>query len=86
MANIYHLSFSQGWQQLRQCDVAECRKRLMDALRVNNRTSFSKYKNGQISIHPAAKREVERIFNSYGITDVWIKPCQTDLEDFIPQP
>ena len=44
----YKEGFNAGWQQLRQKDVAECRKEICKVLGVNNRNSFIYYKNGNI--------------------------------------
>ncbi len=69
----YKEGFNAGWQQLRQKDVAECRKEICKVLGVNNRNSFIYYKNGNIEPKVSQAFEIEKIFKKYGITNIWGK-------------
>ncbi len=64
-------SFKRGYQQLRLCDVNTVRTAIYAILRINNRTSFAKYMNGERDIHPQARTEIESIFAQHGIDSVW---------------
>lgn len=70
----YKMGFNAGWQQLRQKDIAECRREICEVLGVNNRNSFIYYKNGNIEPKASQAVGIEKIFRKYGITsNIWGK-------------
>ena len=66
-------SFNKGWLQLRQADIAACRKELMDAFNVTTRAAWGKRLKGEVEPKISEARAVESIFAKYGIKDVWGK-------------
>ena len=66
-------SFQNGWSQLRQKDVAECKEKIMVALGLTTRSGLGYRRNGDVGYTPAEQEAVERIFAEYGITEVWGK-------------
>lgn len=71
---IYKEGFNSGFQQLRQMDVPEATKELLEALGVNNRESFRFYLTGKIEPKASQAVAVELVFNKYGIIEnIWGK-------------
>ena len=70
-------AFRRGWLQLRQCDIPVVKKKLMKALNINNRVSFSERKLGKIEPSISEHNAVEQVFAEFGITDVWGKELET---------
>ena len=64
-------SFAKGWSQVRQGDVAACRKDLMDALNVTTRAAFLQRLKGNVIPNVLEAHNVEKVFAKYGIKDVW---------------
>ena len=66
-------SFVKGWSQVRQGDVAACRKDLMHVLNVTTRAAFLQRLKGNVIPNVLEAHEVEKTFSKYGIKDVWGK-------------
>ena len=64
-------SFIKGWMQLRQIDTEAVKARIMEALGITTRTSWSNRLNGHIEPKVSEVRAIEAIFADYGITDIW---------------
>lgn len=64
-------SFKKGWNQLPQTKTNEVRKKIMQALGLQTRTSFYPRLNGDIEPKLGEALAIEDIFNEYGITDIW---------------
>lgn len=64
-------SFQKGWSQVRQSDVSTVRAKLMAALNITTRMAFLDRLNGKYEPKITEYREIEEIFGSYGITEVW---------------
>ena len=73
MGEKYTAGFHKGWNQLRLKDVEPAKKELMQALGINNKMSWNKYRNGQIEPRASQAANVEAIFKKYGITNIWGK-------------
>lgn len=57
--------------QLRQADIAACRKDLMDAFGVTTRAAFLQRLKGNVIPNVLEVHNVEKVFAKYGIKDVW---------------
>jgi len=68
-----HYGFRKGYIQLRLQDEEKAKRELMNALSINNRVSFSNYKNGKVDLKLSQIRAIEHIFSLYGISDIWGK-------------
>lgn len=66
-------SFNKGWLQVKNGDIAECRKKLMVALNINTRMAFLNRLKGGVEPKVSEARAIEKVFAEYGITDVWGK-------------
>lgn len=64
-------SFAKGWAQVRQCDVANCRKELMQVLNVTTRAAFLQRMKGNVIPNVLEAKNVEKVFAKYGIKDMW---------------
>lgn len=69
----YKEGFNRGWRQLKIEDTAEAKRKLQEALGVNNRVMWGKYLNGIVEPKASAACKVEMIFAYYQIVDVWGK-------------
>lgn len=72
---VYQEGFRKGYDQLKQKDVPDAKKELIEALgiRETNRVSWGNYLNGNTEPKASQAAAVEAIFLKYGITDVWGK-------------
>ncbi|MDR2009913.1 MAG: hypothetical protein LBQ22_05480 [Bacteroidales bacterium] len=76
----YKLGFSGGFSQLQLKDISKAQAELYEALGVNNRTSFTQYKNGKIEPKASQAEAVEKVFEKYGITEnIWEK-CEATYD------
>lgn len=64
-------SFNKGWLQLRQGDIAACRKELMVVFNVTTRAAFLHRLKGNVIPNVLEAHNVEKVFAKYGIKDVW---------------
>lgn len=64
-------SFLKGWRQLKLEDVTTCRVRLMQALDIRTRMSFCRRRAGKVIPTWPEKEAIERVFASFGVTDIW---------------
>ena len=64
-------SFNKGWLQLRQGDIAACRKELMVVFNVTTRAAFLQRLKGNVIPNVLEAHNVEKVFAKYGIKDVW---------------
>lgn len=64
-------SFKKGYGQIKQKDLPNVRKELMQALGVSNRMSLSQYMRGKIEPKMGQAKAIEQVFAKYGITEVW---------------
>ena len=70
----YKDGFNAGFMQLRQIDVENATAELWEALGINNRNSFSQYRNGTIEPKASVVAAIETIFEKYGVTEnIWGK-------------
>ena len=66
-------SFSNGWAQVRNCDIRECREKLMAALGIQTRAAFLCRMKGDIEPKVSEAKAIEAVFAEYGIKNVWGK-------------
>ena len=64
-------SFNKGWSQVKNGDIRECRKELMDAVGVTTRAAFLQRLKGNVIPNVLEARNVEKVFAKYGIKEVW---------------
>jgi hypothetical protein len=76
----YKEGFNAGYRQLQAYallngfDIKEATAELWEAIGINNRNSFSQYKNGEIEPKATQAAAVEVVFNKYGVTEnIWGK-------------
>lgn len=76
----YKEGFNAGYRQLQayallnNFDIKEATAELWAALGINNRNSFSQYKNGEIEPKVGQAAAVEAVFSKYGVTNnIWGK-------------
>ena len=62
-------SFAKGWAQVRQCDVANCRKALMQVLNITTRAAFLQRMKGNVIPNVLEVNNVEKVFAKYGIKE-----------------
>jgi len=67
-------SFKRGWVQRRAMDTLEIKTRIMRLLDITTDVGFNNRMYGYVNYNNAEKEAVERIFNEFGITDVWGVP------------
>ncbi|MDR0605704.1 MAG: hypothetical protein LBG80_15530 [Bacteroidales bacterium] len=66
-------SFEQGYYHVPYIDQKACRARIMSALELTTRVGFLTRLRGKIEPKISEVFEIEKIFEEYGITDVWGK-------------
>lgn len=64
-------SFQLGFSQVKQKDVGEVKQKIMAALGICTRSSWSARLNGTVEPKISEAKAIEDIFNEYGITDIW---------------
>lgn len=64
-------SFIRGWSQIRQGDIKECRRMLMEALGVTSRPSFIARLRGRVEPKISEYVAIESIFHKFGVTNIW---------------
>lgn len=64
-------SFSLGWSQIKNSDIAHCRNRLMDVLGIKTRAAFLNRLKGDVEPKISEVKAIEKVFAEYGIKDVW---------------
>ena len=64
-------SFEKGWGQVQQKDVEAVREQIMLALGATTFQTFRQRKKGTVEPKVSEKAEIERIFNEFGITEIW---------------
>ena len=69
----YKAGFGAGYNQLRVGDVQAATKELWTALEINNKVSFTNYRDGVTEPKASQAAAVEAVFKKYGITDIWGK-------------
>ena len=55
-------SFNKGWLQLRQADIAACRRELMEAFNVTTRAAFLQRLKGNVIPNVLEAHNVEKVF------------------------
>ena len=72
---VYQEGFRKGYGQLKQKDVPDAKKELLEVLGVkkSNRPSWGNYLNGKTEPKASQAAAVEAVFLKYGITEVWGK-------------
>ncbi len=64
-------SFIRGWNKVRQKDVKNIRKDLMDVLGITTNPSFLARRCGRVEPKLSEAAAIEGVFAKYGITDIW---------------
>lgn len=64
-------SFKKGWSQIRQKDMDEVRGKIMKALNILSKPSFYNRLNGSVEPKISEAKDIEQIFNEFGITEIW---------------
>ena len=64
-------SFHKGWSQVKNGDVTNCRKELMEALGITTRMAFLLRLKGKVEPRVSEAQAIERVFAKYGVTDIW---------------
>jgi hypothetical protein len=65
-----NFSFEKGWHQLRQCDAASARAKLMSALGITTRASFCERLRGDVEPKVSEAEAIKEIFAGFGVKDV----------------
>lgn len=66
-----NFSFQKGWSQVKNGDLAECRKKLMAALNITTRAAWGNRLRGDVEPKISEAHAVEKVFAEYGIKNVW---------------
>lgn len=66
-------SFKKGFDQVKQKDIPEVKKKIMEALNLNFRSSWKARLDGKVEPRVSEAKKIEEIFAEYGITDIWGK-------------
>lgn len=69
--NEYKKGFRRGYQQLTLAQEKEAKEKLWEALGIVSRSSFGHYLHGRVEPKVAQAAAVEKVFEEYGITDIW---------------
>lgn len=64
-------SFKKGFAQVKQKDVPKVKQKIMEALKLNFRSSWKARLDGSIEPKVSEAKKIEEIFAEYNITDVW---------------
>ena len=64
-------SFEKGWGQVRRKDSKRVKSELMDALKINNRVSWTLRLRGKIEPKVTEVEAVEKVFRANGIKQIW---------------
>lgn len=64
-------SFQLGFSQVKQKDANDVKKKIMTALGISTRASWSARLNGNVEPKVSEARAIETIFSDYGIREVW---------------
>jgi hypothetical protein len=64
-------SFKKGFGQVKQDDAPEVRRKIMKALNLNSRGAWKLRLDGKIEPKVTEAESIVRIFNEYGIFDIW---------------
>lgn len=64
-------SFRKGFGQIQYKDAKIVRKEIMEALNVKTSQSFRNRLKGNTVPTVIEKENIEKIFNKYGVTDIW---------------
>ena len=66
-----HRGFTRGMGQVPMAKSEEIRRKLRSIIGGQTRSKMSYWLNGATIIQPDSARKIERLFNRYGITDIW---------------
>lgn len=64
-------SFKKGWGKLQRKDSKDVMKDIMEALELDTTVSFYRRLRGEVEPKISEHESIEKIFASYGVTDVW---------------
>lgn len=64
-------SFQVGFSQVQKRDLKEVRHRIMSVLNLTTRASWYARLNGRVEPRISEVRQIEEIFEEYGIKEVW---------------
>jgi hypothetical protein len=64
-------SFKKGFGQLQQKDAPTVKEKIMNALALKTRQGWWQRLNGLVEPRISEAQAIEKIFASYGITEIW---------------
>jgi len=64
-------TFNKGWLQVKNGDLEQCRRKIMDALKITTRSAFLNRLKGKVEPKITEIKAIEAIFAEYGISEVW---------------
>ncbi len=65
-------SFQKGFDQVKNKDVKNARREIMEALKINSRYGWSRRVKGLVEPKVSEVEVIERIFLKYGVeSDIW---------------
>lgn len=64
-------SFKKGFGQIQQKDADAVKKEIMAALGITTRAAWWQRLNGVVEPKVSEAQSIERIFNEYGVTEIW---------------
>jgi hypothetical protein len=64
-------SFKKGYNQVKRRDLPRIQQELMMILHIKTRNSFYQRLAGRIEPKVSEAQSIERVFEKYGITDIW---------------
>lgn len=67
------MSFKKGYGQVKYKDLSAVRDEIMEALEIGSLQAFRNRMNGDVEPRVSEQKEIERVFNKYGIKEIWDK-------------
>lgn len=64
-------SFQKGFSQVKQRDIKNVKRKIMSALGISTRPSWTARLNGVVEPKVSEAKAIEEIFAEYGIKQVW---------------
>lgn len=64
-------SFQKGFSQVKQKDIKNVKRKIMSALGISTRPSWTARLNGVVEPKVSEAKAIEEVFAEYGIKQVW---------------
>lgn len=63
--------FKKGWNLIPLGKKKEITEKILAILNVTTRSSLSNYRSGKLDVTVGEAEQIEQMFNSYGIYEIW---------------